>query len=163
MKTKLLYTLGFANLFIFCFYLYSFTTQKDSTDFSNKILKVKGVVVVDSLGIERVIIGSHLPPAQTAKGYRKDTRGNSVSGVMLYDHEGQERGGYVTDDDYGNAFLTLDSKIGQHLLMLCEPQGSAYMAMWDGKNAIQLKTAKDDGYIKLTKGNQQIKLYEDEK
>lgn len=64
---------------------------------------------------------------------------------MLYDHEGQERGGYVTDDFYGNVFLTLDSKISQRVLFMAEPQGAATLKMW-GKNGNQLNLgSSDDG------------------
>ncbi|WP_417358395.1 hypothetical protein [Flavobacterium sp.] len=163
MKTKLLYILSITNLLFFCFYLFSFSTQKNQPDYSDKILKVRGLVVVDSLGLERVIVGAHIPGAQSVKGYRKDTRGNSVSGVMIYDHEGQERGGYVTDDEYGNAMLTLDSKVKQHFLLLSEPQGGAYMALWDGNNRVQLFTGQDEGFIELMKNNKSVKLYNDEK
>jgi hypothetical protein len=50
---------------------------------------------------------------------------------MLYDHEGQERGGYVTGDSYGNIFLSLDSKISQRVLFMAEPQGAAVLKMWE--------------------------------
>ena len=64
---------------------------------------------------------------------------------MLYDHEGQERGGYVTDDSYGNIFLTLDSKISQRVLFMAEPQGASTLKMW-GKNGNQINLgASDDG------------------
>lgn len=114
-------------------------------DLSNEVLKVRGLVVTDSTGIERVIIGTHLPPAQSFgyRFYRGDNSG--VSGVMLYDHEGQERGGYVTDDSYGNVFLTLDSKISQRVLFMAEPQGASILKMW-GKNGNQINLgSSDDG------------------
>lgn len=114
-------------------------------DLSNEVLKVRGLVVTDSTGIERVIIGTHLPPAQSFgyRFYRGDNSG--VSGVMLYDHEGQERGGYVTDDSYGNIFLTLDSKISQRVLFMAEPQGASTLKMW-GKNGNQINLgSSDDG------------------
>lgn len=114
-------------------------------DFSNEILKVRGLVVTDSTGVERVIIGTHLPPAQSFgyRFYRGDNSG--VSGVMLYDYEGQERGGYVTDDSYGNVFLTLDSKISQRVLFMTEPQGASTLKMW-GKNNNQIQLgSSDDG------------------
>lgn len=114
-------------------------------DLSNEVLKVRGLVVTDSTGIERVIIGTHLPPAQSFgyRFYRGDNSG--VSGVMLYDHEGQERGGYVTDDSYGNVFLTLDSKISQRVLFMAEPQGASTLKMW-GKNGNQINLgSSDDG------------------
>ncbi|SFW54835.1 hypothetical protein SAMN02927921_02266 [Sinomicrobium oceani] len=114
-------------------------------DLSREVLQVRGLVVTDSTGVERVIIGTHLPPAQ-GSGYRFYRGDNSgVSGVMLYDHEGQERGGYVTDDSYGNIFLTLDSKISQRVLFMAEPQGAATLKMW-GKNQNQINLGtSDDG------------------
>src|SRR5690606_15712639 len=57
----------------------------------------------------------------------------------------KERGGYVTDDFYGNLFLTLDSKISQRVLFMTEPQGAATLKMW-GKNGNQLNLgSSDDG------------------
>jgi hypothetical protein len=115
-----------------------------------KILKVRGILVVDSLGIERVLVGAHLPEPNFSQGHRIQARGKngSVSGVMLYDAEGQERGGYVTDDYYGNAFLTLDSKTQQHFLLVAEPQGSTTFQLWsrNGENKISLST-EDEGAV----------------
>jgi hypothetical protein len=170
MKPKLIHSLSIVNLLIFCLYLFSFSTRdKDKFDlnFSDKILKVRGIVVVDSLGIERVIVGSHLPEPNFSTGNRIAARGKtgSVSGVMLYDAEGQERGGYVTDDYYGNAFLTLDSKTSQHFLLIAEPQGSTSLQLWsrNGKNKINLSTDDDVAEIELKKNGSPIKLYKDEK
>lgn len=170
MKSKILYTLSFFNLLMFCFYLFSFSLQnkdKNKLNFTDKILKVRGIIVVDSLGIERVIVGAHLPEPNFATGNRIEARGKkgSISGIMLYDSEGQERGGYVTDDYYGNAFLTLDSKTTQHFLLLAEPQGSTTLQLWsrNGKNKISLSTDDSGSEILFKKNNANIKIYEDEK
>lgn len=170
MKTKIFYILSIVNLMTFCLYLFSFTNEnkeKSGLDFSDKILKVRGIVVVDSLGIERVIVGSHLPEPNFSTGNRIAARGKggSVSGVMIYDHEGQERGGYVTDDGFGNAFLTLDSKTSQQFLMIAEPQGSASLLLWNrtGKNKISLSANDTGAEIELKQNGNQIKLYNDEK
>jgi hypothetical protein len=166
MKMKLFYLMSGLNIVMFSFYFLSFR-DKDESNVADKILKVRGLVVVDSLGIERVIIGGPLPTAQTSFGNRVYPRekGSGVYGVMLYDAEGQERGGYVTDDDYGNVFLTLDSKSGQHFLALAEPNGSAAIQLWDrkGKNKISLETSDGEANIKLKRNNQAVKLYQDEK
>jgi hypothetical protein len=167
MKYRFFYLVSIFNLIAFTFYLFSFTRNNEEhrAAFENKILKVRGIVVVDSLGLERVIIGAHLPEPNLEKGYRVAARGKagSVSGIMLYDHEGQERGGYVTDDNNGLAFLTLDSKTQQHFLLLSEPQGGAFMNLWDrNQNSIQLGTYEDDSFIKLNKNGNSLKLYNDE-
>jgi len=168
MKDKLLYAVSMLNLILFSSYLFSFTSSKDKAteDLSNKILKVRGIVIVDSSGIERVIVGAHLPEPNFAAGSRTKARkkNGSVSGVMLYDSEGQERGGYVTDDNYGNAFLTLDSKTAQQMLLIAEPQGAATMQVWsrNGKNKASLSANDADADITLKKNEQAIKLYTDE-
>lgn len=169
MKSKLIHFLSIVNILTFCFYLFSFSTKEKNSEelnFSDKILKVRGIVVVDSLGIERVIVGSHLPEPNFSTGNRIAARGKagSVSGVMLYDHEGQERGGYVTDDGFGNAFLTLDSKTSQQVLLVAEPQGSATFRLWDrGNNNINLHVNSEDAFVELTTNGKKIKLQENDK
>ena len=105
MKGKIVYFLTALNLITFSFYLFSFS-NKGTKSPSDTILKVGGIVIVDSLGIERVVIGAHLPDPNFSNGYRVAARGKlgSVSGVMLFDHEGQERGGYVTVMTMGMPF-----------------------------------------------------------
>ncbi len=56
---------------------------------------------------------------------KQEKRDDSVSGVMIYDSLGNERGGYVTDNSVGNAFLTLDSNIGQEVTLVAYPDGGA--------------------------------------
>ena len=172
MKTKFFYALSICNLVAFSCYIFSFSTKDAATtiDFQDKIIKVRGIVIVDSLGIERVIVGSHLPEpnfgSKTGYGNRTNSRGkNGVSGVMLYDAEGQERGGYVTDDNLGNAFLTLDSKTAMQLLFLAEPQGAATIMVnsSDGKNTVTLSANDENADMKLKQNDKKIKLYEDEK
>lgn len=169
MKSKIFYFFSVVNLSTFCLYLYSFTSSKkeqSSLSFEDKILKVRGIVIVDSLGIERVIVGSHLPEPNFSNGNRIAARGKggSVSGVMLYDHEGQERGGYVTDDGFGNAFLTLDSKTSQQVLLIAEPQGGATLRLWDrGNNSINLGVNAENAVIELTKKGENIKLEKNDK
>lgn len=169
MKSKLVQLVSMANLLFFTFYLFSYgdKNKPNSTDLEDTILKVRGLVVVDSLGIERVILGAPLPTAQSSLGNRLYPRekGTDVFGVMLYDAEGQERGGYVTDDDYGNAFLTLDSKTSQTFLALAEPNGGVALQLWDrkGRNKISLELSDSLARINLKNNNRNIKLYDDEK
>ncbi|NVK52854.1 MAG: hypothetical protein HWD85_07950 [Flavobacteriaceae bacterium] len=141
-----------------------FKKEETEKDFSNDILKVRGLVVVDSLGVERVIISSPLPDP-TMHGYRI-SRGEygSVSGIMLYDSEGQERGGYVTDNNYGNIFLTLDSKTQQNALFIADPLGGAAIQVWGRNgNKISLSAGDENIYLDLTKNNKPLKFKTDEK
>lgn len=144
MKNRTLCILLFFNMLVTGgLVIYIVKNNHVEVDLSNEVLKVRGLIVTDSIGVERIIIGTHLPPAQSFgyRFYRGDNSG--VSGVMLYDHEGQERGGYVTDDSYGNVFLTLDSKISQRVLFMAEPQGAANLKMW-GKNGNQINLGTSD-------------------
>ncbi len=169
MKSKIIIALSIANTLFFCFYLLGFKTKNEATvvNYEDKIIRVRGVIIVDSLGIERAILGSHLPESNWSYGYRTKARGKtgSVSGLMLYDAEGQERGGYVTDDYYGSAFLTLDSKTSQNVLLIAEPQGDATFQLFsrNGKNKVTLSTGDDDAEIAVKKNNAEIKLNKDEK
>ena len=164
MDTKFFKTLLILNLMItglLC--IEYFTNNKSKHDFSDDIVKVRGLVVVDSLGVERVIIGSPLPDP-TIHGYRISRGENaSISGVMLYDAEGQERGGYVTDNSYGNVFLTLDSKTQQNALFIADPLGGGAIQIWGRNgNKISFSAGDEDIYLDLIKNNKAIKIISDE-
>lgn len=84
---------------------------------------------------------------------------------MLYDAEGQERGGYVTDDYYGNAFLSLDSKAHMPVLLIAEPQGAGSLLLnsRNGKNKVNLSVSDEDGKLDIKKNGVEIKISADEK
>ncbi|WP_047419537.1 hypothetical protein [Cellulophaga sp. Hel_I_12] len=138
-KTLLVLNLAFTGFLAINQYL----NRSIELDFSDEIIKAQGLVITDANGVERVIIGANLPDPQ-GHGNRF-SRGGEVSGIMLYDSEGQERGGYVTDNDYGNIFLTLDSKTSQRALFIAEPQGAATLQVW-GNNGNKISIgASDEG------------------
>jgi hypothetical protein len=114
------------------------------------ILKVRGLVVVDGNGVERVRIQAPLPdPFILGKRF---PRGGSVSGILLFDDEGNERSGYVTSDGYPNVFFTLDGLARQHVLFMAEPQGDPTLRLWDGTSAATLSAGTDGPGLKLTSG-----------
>ena len=162
MKSKILFAIIVLNLVISGILLFKYQELKNSNrNDSNDIITARAIIIVDSLGVERAIIGAHLPDP-TFHGYRVP-RGGSVSGLMLYDSEGQERGGYVTDDDYGNIFLTLDSKVSQQALFISEPQGGATMQVWGrNNNKISIGAYEDTIDIDLKLNGRQIKLNRNE-
>tara|TARA_R110000868_G_scaffold253614_1_gene510230 strand:+ start:1353 stop:1841 length:489 start_codon:yes stop_codon:yes gene_type:complete len=138
-----------------------YRNQKIELDFSEKIIKVRGLVVTDSMGVERVIIGANLPDPQ-GHGNRFD-RGGEVSGIMLYDSEGQERGGYVTDNDYGNIFLTLDSKTSQRALFIAEPQGVATLQVWGNNgNKVSIGASDEGTEFKIIENGAEKQIYKNE-
>ena len=90
----------------------------------DEVLRVRGLEVVDANGVARVILGAPVPEPRILG--RRHPRGGDVSGVILQDGEGNERGGYVTDDSYGNAMLTLDSVGRMQFITLVEPDGAVW-------------------------------------
>ncbi len=135
-----------------------FRTRPIDDSYSDGILRVRGLVVVDDKGTERVWIGSPLPePLSLGK---RHPRGGKVSGILLFDGEGNERGGYVTDDNYPNVFFTLDGLGQQHVLFITEPQGSPSLWLWDANNnSFKLNVDEESPNLKLTRqGNVILKI-----
>ena len=71
-------------------------------------------------------------------------RDGFVSGILLFDAEGNERSGYATSDDYPNVIFPLDSLATQHVLFMAEPQGAPGLAIWDDKKGA-LRFFVDEG------------------
>lgn len=106
---------------------------------ADEILTVRGLVVVDAAGVERVRIGSPLPDP-IVQGKRVPRQGQ-VSGILIFDSDGDERGGYVTNSR-GDAFLALDAKSGQQTIFLANRDGGANMSVWSGSN-------RNDNYVSV--------------
>ena len=104
-------------------------------------VKAKEIIIVDSKGTIRARLGGDLPDAIMANG-RVAKRGSNASGLMLYDEQGIERGGYVTQDEGSNAMLTLDSKYSQVALFVAGPgesQASA-LKLWTKGSSVELRS-----------------------
>jgi hypothetical protein len=75
-------------------------------------LTVKRLAVVDQKGTERVVISAPLPEPMI--NGKREKRDGPVSGMLIFDPKGNERGGYVTSDGADlAALLTLDSENDQ--------------------------------------------------
>ena len=124
----------------------AWATRLERTD--GKILRAHGLVITDDKGTARVVIGAPLPdPIILGKVH---SRGGLVSGLIIADATGDERGGYVTSDpipgdQVGNAFLTLDGKEFQSVLLLAEPDGGTTFKIWDRHHGSVMMGAGDDG------------------
>jgi hypothetical protein len=95
------------------------------------VLHVRELVVSDPEGVARVRIGAPLPePIMLGKRFRR--RGN-VSGVLLYDSEGNERGGYVTGDSGRGAALTLDEINRAAIHLGVSDRGEMHLTMSNGQ------------------------------
>jgi hypothetical protein len=78
---------------------------------ADSVLRVRGLVVGDGYGVERVIIGAPVPDPISYG--RRGTRLGGGSGILLLDADGNERSGYLTSDQLGEVFLTLDAAVRQ--------------------------------------------------
>jgi hypothetical protein len=118
-------------------------------------LRVREITVVDEHGVERVKIGAPLPdPINQGKRGRRD---DSISGILIYDSRGNERGGYVTDNSIGNAFLTLDSDRMQQVTLVAYPGGGAEFGIQnETKDAVALSAVDKGPKLKLVRAGETI-------
>jgi hypothetical protein len=117
-------------------------------------IKANEVIVVDANGIVRARLGGDLPDAVMANG-RISKRGSKAAGLMIYDEQGIERGGYVTQDTGSNAMLTLDSKYRQAALFVAGPsedQASA-LRLWTNGSSIELRSDDNGSRVSVAEKN----------
>lgn len=127
-----------------------FTSNASEVQGQENILHVRGIVVVDENGTERIWIGAPVPePLILGKRF---PRGGKMSGIILFDEEGNERSGYCTSDGYPNVLFTLDSIGQQHVLFMAEPQGDTALWIWNGGNSFKLSIGEDTSKLSLSQG-----------
>jgi hypothetical protein len=114
------------------------TTDKDG------ILHIHGLVVEDAAGHERLRLGAPLPDPLIHGVRRK--RAEAISGLLISDPNGNERGGYVTQDTSGAAFLSLDSENDQEVMLLTNPKGGANFYLRDQGNMAQITVFAGETY-----------------
>ena len=116
-------------------------------------LTLQRLDIVDGNGTTRVVLAAPAPPPiHFGKPGRRD---GEVSGVLLFDSTGTERGGYVTSDgDEGNALLTLDAQGKQTVLLLAEPQGSTLFRLWDRQNgSVTMGSGETGPFLNVRRGD----------
>ena len=109
------------------------------------VLRVRGLIVVDENGTERVVVGAPLP-GQWENGRVNTTRlarPSRQAGLLIYDKDGVERGGYVTEDIHDNALLTLDDKKRQEVLLVTGAEPTSSFRMWTANDSIELRVDPD--------------------
>ena len=124
-----------------------------STQEKDGILHVRGLVVEDSNGHERLRLGAPLPDP-VIHGVRRK-RSGVVSGLLISDANGNERGGFVTADASGEAFLSLDSEDEQKVLLLANPKGGVNFILTNNDgNSVQLNAFASGPKLRLRKGDE---------
>jgi hypothetical protein len=110
------------------------------------VLEVRGLVVKDANGTPRVILGAPVP--DPVKDGKPSPRIAPLSGLLILDHLGNERGGYGTASvgDYSEAFITLDDARGREVFtVVANADAGATLTMRNQKGAMALLTTFRDG------------------
>jgi hypothetical protein len=104
-------------------------------------VRAKEIMVVDAKGIVRARLSGDVPDGVMANGH-VSKRGTKAGGLIIYDEQGIERGGYVTTDSESNAMLTLDSKYRQATLFVAGPDETSASAMrlWSKDSSIEMRS-----------------------
>lgn len=106
----------------------------------DSVLQLRGLQILDARGVTRVRLGAPLPGPIV--GGKEVKRVAPVSGFVVMDGDGDERGGFATADgpgDKSEAFIGLDSKDGQVSLFLANPHDGANFQIWDQRgNAVRI-------------------------
>jgi hypothetical protein len=126
-----------------------------STTSRDGIPQVRGVVVEDASGQERVRLGAPLPDplSHGVRGHRS----GEISGLLITDATGTERGGYVTADKSNEAFLSLDSQGEQQALFLANPAGGMNLDLYDKMgNEAAITVFADGPKFKMKKNHVKI-------
>ena len=118
-----------------------------------KSLTVSELSVVDAKGTVRVRIGGQLPDA-IVDG-KVHPRGDSASGVILYDDTGEERSGYLTFGS-GNVGVTLDNRDGQTAEFLAGPKAGSVMRLHWRDDAVELRTDEDGPSVHILQGKRVV-------
>ena len=117
-------------------------TQRGPALAKDSVLVVRALSVVDSRGVERVRIAAPLPdPIMLGRRFE---RGEAVSGILLYDSEGNERGGYITDESR-NAALTLDEINRAAVHIGTNDRGEAHISLSNGRGGFAIMGMRPSG------------------
>ena len=118
-------------------------------------LTLRELVVVDANGTPRVRIAAPLPdPIMLGKRFR---RGGAVSGILLYDAEGNERGGYVTGDESRDAALTLDEINRAAIHIGVADRGESHVTLSNGQGGFAaMGMTPAGGYLRLEQDGRNV-------
>jgi len=117
-------------------------------------LRVRQLIVVDTMGVVRARLGAHLPDA-VIDG-RRLRRGEDIAGILLYDDGGRERGGYVTFSPSRNVALTLDTRERQVALFAADPDDGVAARVWGGTNWVEMRASTKGAHLNLGQSNELV-------
>jgi len=119
-------------------------------------LTLRRLDIVDSHGVSRVILAAPAPPATTF-GRVTGRSDRQISGILIADATGTERGGYVTGDtNDANALLTLDGQGHQTVLLLAEPAGETVFRIWNGKGSLVMGVSGKNPFLNVNQDGKAV-------
>lgn len=131
-------------------------TNAEASGTADSVLRVRGLIVTDANGKDRVHIGAPLPdPLLQGKRLK---RNGSISGILLMDADGTERSGYFTSDDPGTVALTLDTAAGQTAMFLANDERGANLQIhdFDNRHSVRLIAVGNAPNIVVTRLGEDI-------
>ena len=128
---------------------------------SDRVIHARGIVISDTNGVERVILGAPTPgPVINGK---HQSRAGDLSGIVINGPDGTERGGYGTIDVGGEAILTLDSQDGrtEQLKIVSNPKDGAslFLTTGDGSKTLMLSTYTGEPRITQLYAGKEVASY----
>ena len=147
-----------ALLIVCCFglatFLWLFESRESVRAAVSESLTVRRLAVVDDKGTERVVIAAPLPdPIVQGQRFK---RSGAISGLAIYDSDGNERGGYATTDTGSGALLSLDSANGEVFKVFAnaEHREGGTLFLFNGKH---------DGIVLTTHSQPTIEMVQNRK
>jgi hypothetical protein len=118
-------------------------------------LTVKRLAVVDEKWTERVVISAPLPEPMI--NGKREKRDSPVSGILIYDPKGNERGGYVTSDGEDlAALLTLDSENDQVFTAYANAGSGATVWVANEKHENVVMSTHNTAVLEITHGKKVV-------
>jgi len=115
-------------------FLWLFESRGNVRAAASESLRVKRLAVVDDKGTERIVIAAPLPdPVVQGERFK---RNGAISGIAIYDPDGNERGGYATSETGSGALISLDSVNGEVFKVIAnaEHKDGGTLFLFNGKH-----------------------------
>jgi hypothetical protein len=124
-------------------------------DLADSTLTLRELVIVDGRGTPRIRLAAPLPdPLMLGRRY---SRGEPVSGMLIYDAEGNERGGYVTGDESRTAALTLDEVNRAAIHLGVSDRGEMHLSLSNGQGGYaHLGILPNATFLRLDRSGQTV-------
>lgn len=131
-----------------CLMLTAFRDKNGQLIPEESILRLRGIILTDQHGIERMWLGA--PVDQPITMGKRFNRGSTAHGIILLDEEGNERGSFAIHDESSTIALTMDNVSKMVYNLSTGPTGGVTERVLDKYgNSIVMGTGQSGAYLKL--------------